>query len=141
MEVERSWGAEKSNTTAEYDIRVDCPWYVLKNLSHANTYDSNEAYTQWICLLPAVGVVGKHKTIQFTVTCVTITIVQKTVILKSMLDLGRSFSCRLSAAFHQSCDEHLVTISKYLSPLVGTLFIFLLKRQWNYTMFFIFIPK
>ncbi len=85
--------------------------------------------TQWICLLPAVDVVGKHKTIQFTVTCVMITIVQKIVILKCILDHGRSFSCRLSAAFHQSCDEHLVTISKYLSPLVGTLFIFLLKRH------------
>jgi hypothetical protein len=99
MEVEKSWGAEKSNTTAEYDIRVDCPWYVLKNLSHANTYGSNEAYTQWICLPPAVDVVGKRKTIQFIVTCVMIIIVQKTVILKSMLDLGRSFSCRLSGCF------------------------------------------
>src|SRR5919106_1051587 len=92
MEVERSWGAEKSNTTAEYDIRVDCPWYVLKNLSHANTHDTNEAYTQWICLPPAVDVVGKRKTIQFTVICVMITTVQKTVILKSMLGHGRSFS-------------------------------------------------
>jgi hypothetical protein len=90
---------EKRNTTAEYDIRVDCPWYVLKNLSHANTHDTNEAYTQWICLPPAVDVVGKRKTIQFTVICVMITIVQKTVILKSMLDLGRSFSCRLSGCF------------------------------------------
>jgi hypothetical protein len=42
-----------------------------------------------------VDVVGKHKTIQFTVTCVTITIVQKIVTLKSILDHGRSFSCRL----------------------------------------------
>jgi hypothetical protein len=55
--------------------------------------------TQWICLLPAVDVVGKRKTIQFTVTCAMITIVQKTVILKSMLDHGRSFSCRLSSCF------------------------------------------
>jgi hypothetical protein len=51
--------------------------------------------TLWICLLPVVDVAGKHKTIQFTVTCVMITIVQKTVILKSMLDHGRSFSCPL----------------------------------------------
>jgi hypothetical protein len=29
------------------------------------------------------------------------------------------------AAFHQSSDAHLVTTTKYLSPLVGTLFIFL----------------
>ena len=99
MEVEKSWGAEKSNTTAEYDIRVDCPWYVLKNLSHANKYDSNEAYTEWICLRPAVDVVEKRKTIQFTVICVMSTIVQKTVILKSMLDLGRSFRCRLPSYF------------------------------------------
>jgi hypothetical protein len=60
---------------------------------------NTEAYTQWICLLPAVDVVGKRKTIQFTVTCVMITIVQKIVILKSMLDRGRSFSCRLSSCF------------------------------------------
>jgi hypothetical protein len=100
MEVEKSWGAgKKGNTTAEYDIRVDCPWYVLKNLSHANTHDTNEAYTQWICLLPAVDVVGKRKTIQYIVICVMTTIVQKTVILKSILDLGRSFSCRLSGCF------------------------------------------
>jgi hypothetical protein len=52
-------------------------------------------HTLWICLLPVVDVAGKHKTIQFTVTCVMITIVQKTVILKSMLDHGRSFSCPL----------------------------------------------
>jgi hypothetical protein len=83
---------KKGNMTAEYDIRVGCPWYVLRNLSHANTYDSNEAYTQWICLLPAVDVARKHKTIQFTVICVMITIVQKIVISKSMLDHGRSFS-------------------------------------------------
>jgi len=63
-------------------------------------------HTQWICLLPVVDVAGKHKTIQFTVTCVMITIVQKTVILKSMLDLGRSFRCRLPATFHQlSCAD------------------------------------
>ena len=99
MEVEKSWGAKKSNTKAEYDIRVDCPSYVLKNLSHANTYDSNEAYAKWICLQPAVDVLGKRKTTQFTVICVMITIVQKAVILKSMLDLGRSFSCRLSGCF------------------------------------------
>ncbi|MDQ4014553.1 MAG: hypothetical protein M3136_02175, partial [Thermoproteota archaeon] len=42
-----------------------------QTLSHANTYD--KTYTQWICLLSAVDVVGKRKTIQFTVTCVMIT--------------------------------------------------------------------
>jgi hypothetical protein len=61
-----------------------------QTLSHANTYD--KMYTQWICLLPAVDVARRLKTIQFTVICVMITIVQKIVILKSMLDLGRSFS-------------------------------------------------
>lgn len=61
-----------------------------QTLSHANTYD--KTYTQWICLLPAVDVARRLKTIQFTVTCVTSTIVQKTVILKSILDHGRSFS-------------------------------------------------
>jgi hypothetical protein len=65
-----------------------------QTLSHTNTYD--KTYTQWICLLPAVDVVGKRKTIQFTVTCVMITIVQKIVILKSTLDHGRSFSNRTS---------------------------------------------
>jgi hypothetical protein len=64
----------------------------FKTLSHANTYDMT--YTQWICLLSAVDVAGKHKTIQFTVTCVMITIVQKIVILKCILDHGRSFSNR-----------------------------------------------
>jgi hypothetical protein len=63
-----------------------------QTLSHTNTYD--KTYTQWICLLPAVHVVGKRKTIQFTVTCVMITIVQKIVILKYMLDHGRSFNDR-----------------------------------------------
>jgi hypothetical protein len=43
-----------------------------------------------------VDAVGKRKTIQFTVTCVMITIVQKIVILKSTLDHGRSFSNRTS---------------------------------------------
>jgi hypothetical protein len=62
----------------------------FKTLSHMNTYD--ETYTQWICLLSAVDVARKRKTIQFTVTCVMITIVQKTVILKCILDHGRSFS-------------------------------------------------
>jgi hypothetical protein len=57
-------------------------------------------HTQWICHLPVVDVAGKHKTIQFTVTCVMITIVLKTVILKSMLDHGRSFSCNCLATFH-----------------------------------------
>src|SRR5918999_224081 len=65
-----------------------------QTLSHANTYD--KTYTQWICLLSAVDVVGKRKTIQFTVTCVMITIVQKIVILKCILDHGRSFSKRAS---------------------------------------------
>ena len=67
----------------------------LKTLSHANMYDMT--YTQWICLLSAVDVVGKRKTIQFTVTCVMITIVQKTVILKCILDHGRSFSDPVSS--------------------------------------------
>jgi hypothetical protein len=66
-----------------------------QTLSHAKTFD--KTYTQWICLLPAVDEVGKHKTIQFTVTCVTITIVQKTVILKSIRDHGRSFNHRASS--------------------------------------------
>jgi hypothetical protein len=66
-----------------------------QTLSHTNSYD--KIYTQWICLLPAVDVVEKHKTIQFTVTCVMITIVQKIVILKSILDHGRSFSDRASS--------------------------------------------
>src|ERR687897_3111087 len=61
-----------------------------QTLSHMNTYD--ETYTQWICLLSAVDVARKRRTIQFTVTCVMITIVQKTVILKCILDHGRSFS-------------------------------------------------
>jgi hypothetical protein len=39
-----------------------------------------------------VDVVEKRKAIQFTVTCVTVTIVQKIVILKGMLDYGRNFS-------------------------------------------------
>jgi hypothetical protein len=39
-----------------------------------------------------VDVVRKRKTIQFTVTCVMITIVQKIAILKCILDHGRSFS-------------------------------------------------
>jgi hypothetical protein len=69
------------------------PQCAFKTLSYANAYD--ETYTQWICLLPVVDVVGKHKTIQFTVTCVMITIVQKIVTLKSIRDRGRSFSCRL----------------------------------------------
>jgi hypothetical protein len=81
-----------------------------ETLSHANMYDNNEAYAQWICLLPAVDVVGKHKTIQFTVTCVMITIVQKIVILRSILDHGRSFSCILSSCFfHQSSHPYLAT--------------------------------
>lgn len=75
-------------------LELVAPQCVFKTLSHANTYD--KTYTQWICLLPAVDVVGKPKTIQFTVTCVTITIVQKIVILKSILDHGRSFSDRAS---------------------------------------------
>ena len=61
-----------------------------QTLTHTNTYD--KTYTQWICLLSAVDVVIKRKTIQFTVTCVMITFVQKIVILKSILDHGRSFS-------------------------------------------------
>jgi hypothetical protein len=61
-----------------------------QTLSHGNTYD--RTYIQWICLLLVVDVARKLKTIQFTVICVMITIVQKTVILKNMLDHGRSFS-------------------------------------------------
>ena len=49
--------------------------------------------SQWICLLYAVDVVEKHRTIQFTVTCVTITFVQKTVTLRNMQDHGRSIDC------------------------------------------------
>jgi uncharacterized membrane protein YhaH (DUF805 family) len=47
-------------------------------------------HLQWICLPSAVDVVGKHRTIQFTVTCVMIIIVQKAVILRNMQDRGRS---------------------------------------------------
>lgn len=83
--------------------------------------------TQWICLLPAVGVVGKRKTIRFTVTCVMITIVQKTVILKSMLDHGRSFSCRLSSCFpsvmrRASCNYKQIESS-------GRNFVYLLVKE------------
>jgi hypothetical protein len=67
-----------------------------QTLSHANTYDKK--YTQWTCLLPVVDVVRNHKTIQFTVICVMITIVQKIVILKSILDHGRSFN-HLASSF------------------------------------------
>jgi hypothetical protein len=59
-------------------------------------------------------VAGKHKTIQFTVTCVMITIVQKTVILKSMLDHGRSFSCHLSSYFSSVIPRASCTYNKYL---------------------------
>ena len=76
-----------------------------QTLSHTNTYD--KTYTQWICLLSAVDVVIKRKTIQFTVTCVTITIVQKTVILKSMLDPGRSFS-----------ESRLILLEEYLAYIL-----------------------
>jgi len=64
--------------------------------------------SQWICLLPVVDVAGKHKTIQFTVTCVMITIVQKTVILKSMLDHGRSSSCQLFSYFSSVVPKRIL---------------------------------
>ena len=79
-----------------------------QTLSHTNTYD--KTYTQWICLLSAVDVVIKHKTIQFTVTCVTITFVQKTVILKSILDHGRSFSSRASSYLKNTLPIFLKSI-------------------------------
>ena len=93
----------------------------FKSLSHANTYDSNEAYTQWICLPPAVDVVRKRKTIQFTVICVMITIVQKIVILKSMLDLGRSFSYRLLGCF-PSVIQHFRVPSNRQNNTAMTIF-------------------
>jgi hypothetical protein len=76
-------------------LELVAPYSAFKTLSHTNTYD--KTHTQWICLLSAVDAVRKRKTIQFTVTCVMITIVQKIVILKYMLDHGRSFSRRLSS--------------------------------------------
>lgn len=79
-----------------------------QTLSHTNTYD--KTYTQWICLLPAVDVVGKRKTIQFTVTCVMITFVQKIVILKSILDHGRSFSGRASSYLKNTLPIFLKSI-------------------------------
>jgi hypothetical protein len=79
-----------------------------QTLSHTNTYD--KTYTQWICLLSAVDVVIKHKTIQFTVTCVTITFVQKIVILKSILDHGRSFSSRASSYLKNTLPIFLKSI-------------------------------
>ena len=80
----------------------------FKTLSHMNTYD--ETYTQWICLLSAVDVARKRKTIQFTVTCVMITIVQKTVILKCILDHGRSFSDPASSYFKNTLPIFLKSI-------------------------------
>ena len=79
-----------------------------QTLSHMNTYD--ETYTQWICLLSAVDVARKRKTIQFTVTCVMITIVQKTVILKCILDHGRSFSDPASSYFKNTLPIFLKSI-------------------------------
>ena len=73
-----------------------------------NTYD--ETYTQWICLLSAVDVARKRKTIQFTVTCVMITIVQKTVILKCILDHGRSFSDPASSYLNDILHIFLKTL-------------------------------
>src|ERR671910_941538 len=84
-----------------------------QTLSHMNTYD--ETYTQWICLLSAVDVARKRKTIQFTVTCVMITIVQKTVILKCILDHGRSFSDRASSYLKNTLPIFLKSI--YLNSL------------------------
>jgi hypothetical protein len=89
-------------------LELVAPQCVFKTLSHTNTYD--KTYTQWICLLPAVDVVGKRKTIQFTVTCVMITIVQKIVILKSILDHGRSFSDRASSYLKNTLLRFLKSI-------------------------------
>src|SRR5919106_5576658 len=80
-----------------------------QTLSHTNTYDNT--YTQWICLLSAVDVVGKRKTIQFTVTCVMITIVQKIVILKCILDHGRSFSHPASSYLKNTLPIFLKSIA------------------------------
>ena len=79
-----------------------------QTLSHTNTYD--KTYRQWICLLSAVDVVIKRKTIQFTVTCVMITFVQKIVILKNMLDRGRSFSGRASSYLNNTLPIFLKSI-------------------------------
>ena len=95
-----------------------CRSMFFKLLNHANTYD--KIYTQWICLLPAVDVVRKHKTIQFTVTCVTITIVQKTVILKSIRDHGRSFSDRASSYLKNTLHIFLKSIGLNSLSLVKT---------------------
>jgi hypothetical protein len=94
------------------------PQCVFKTLSHGNTHD--EIYTRWTCLLPAVDVVGKHKTIQFTVTCVTITIVQKIVILKSILDHGRSFSDRASSYLKNTLLRFFKTVSLNSLTFVNT---------------------
>src|SRR5688572_26877760 len=85
-----------------------------QTLSHMNTYD--ETYTQWICLLSAVDVARKRKTIQFTVTCVMITIVQKTVILKCILDHGRSFSCLLSECLPSVIRRASLAKTKFSIP-------------------------
>jgi hypothetical protein len=74
-------------------------------------------HTQWICLLPVVDVAGKHKTILFTATCVMITIVQKTVILKSMLDHGRNFSCQLSSYFSLAVPKRILYLRQILEVL------------------------
>ena len=119
--------------TAEYDIILVPSQHVLKNLSHANP---QIRHYQWICLLPAVDVAGKHKTIQFTVTCVMITIVQKIVILRSMLDHGRSFSCRLSSYFPSVIARRSCSYNKYLRSYGRNLvYIFLLMTHWGYTTF------
>ena len=112
------------------DIGVGLPTTCYQTLSYTNTYD--KTYTQWICLLPAVDVVGKRKTIRFTVTCATITIVQKIVILKSILDHGRSFSCHLSGCFPSVIRRASRNYNKMLSPLVVTLFVFLFNRHCNH---------
>ena len=74
-------------------------------------------HTQWTCLLPVVDVAGKHKTTQFTVTCVMITFVQKTVILKNMLDHGRSFSCQLSSYFSLAVPKRILYLRQILEGL------------------------
>jgi hypothetical protein len=45
---------------------------------------------QWMGLLPAAVVAKRRKTIQFIVTCVTITFAQKTATFKNMQNRGRN---------------------------------------------------
>ena len=83
---------------------------------------------KWICLLPAVAVAGKHKTILFTVTCVMITIVQKIVISRSTRDRGRNFSCRLSSCSSSVIPPRSCTYGKYLTSSDSN-FLYLLLEE------------